>query len=103
MYHNATKYAKQKWCYLSKRHQELQEIKKAKQEKQELYDIYRTTQKTTQKTYNSETSKSSFYHQTDQTKLWADSSVWYECLTCTQEVAGSIPARSTTRIEPHRF
>ncbi len=40
--------------------------------------------------------KLGFYHQRKEARLWADSSVWYECLTCTQEVAGSIPARSTT-------
>ena len=40
--------------------------------------------------------KFSFYHQTKARNMWADSSVWYECLTCTQEAAGSIPARSTT-------
>ena len=36
-----------------------------------------------------------FYNETRQDHWRADSSVWYECLTCTQEVAGSIPARST--------
>ena len=28
--------------------------------------------------------------------MWAGSSAWYERLTCTQEDAGSNPARSTT-------
>ena len=52
----------------------------------------------TQTGYKSETPKSSFYHQTKQEGLWADSSVWNECLTCTQEAAGSNPARSTSKL-----
>ena len=95
IYHNQTKSTKQKWCYLSKKYRELPEIKEAMKEKQELYELYRTTQNTTQNIYSSEMPKSSFPHQISNNFMRADSSVWNECLTCTQEDAGSIPARST--------
>ena len=75
-----------KWCYLGK----LNKLPENYQSK-----IHKDTQTDTQNIYKSETPKSSFYHQTRQTILWAGSSVWDECLTCTQEVVGSNPARST--------
>ena len=74
------------WCYIGK--ELLEEI---------TSQLITWLPKDTQTGYKSETPKSNFYYQTITTKNWADSSVWHECLTCTQEVAGSIPARSTTQ------
>ena len=75
-----------KWCYIGK---ELPEEITSQL-------ITHDYPKITQIGYKSEMPKSSFYHRTKQGTMWADSSVWNECLTCTQEAAGSIPARSTT-------
>ena len=74
-----------KWCYIGK------ELLESITSQLITHDY----PKITQIDHKSEMPKSSFYHQTKQGTLWADSSVWYECLTCTQEAAGSIPARST--------
>jgi hypothetical protein len=74
------------WCYIGK--ELLEEVTSQL--------ITHDYPKITQTGYKSEMPKFSVYHQTRHACLWADSSVWYECLTCTQEVAGSIPARSTS-------
>ena len=52
------------------------------------------TQQFTQTTLKRETSKSNLSNETKTESLWAGSSAWNECLTCTQEAAGSNPARS---------
>ena len=58
-----------------------------------------TTQTNTQNTSESEKPKFSFSNQTNHDSLWAGSSAWHERLTCTQEDAGSNPARSTVADE----
>jgi hypothetical protein len=71
----------------------------------------RATQTTTQistviaqSRVQAEKSKSSSSNQTKHVSMWAGSSAWHERLTCTQEDAGSNPARSTTtEHEPEDF
>lgn len=74
-----------KWCYIGK---ELPESITGQL-------ITHDYPKITQINHILEMPKSSVYHQTKQGTLRADSSAWNECLTCTQEAAGSNPARST--------
>ncbi len=54
------------------------------------------TQMYTQTAKNAGKPKSAFISQNSSGVLRAGSSAWYECLTCTQEAAGSNPARSTS-------
>jgi hypothetical protein len=82
-----------KWCYLGK---ELPEEITSQLITHHYPNI-------TQTNHISEMPKSSFYNQTEQGTIRADSSVWNECLTCTQEAAGSNPARSTFKCSEIRF
>ena len=76
-----------KWCYLGKYEKLPEEYKRL---------IHKDTQTDTQNTSKSEKPKFSFSNQTKHDSMWAGSSAWHERLTCTQEDAGSNPARSTT-------
>ena len=62
-----------------------------------------TTQITTQNISKSEKSKFSSSNETKHDSMWAGSSAWHERLTCTQEDAGSNPARSTSSRNGTRF
>ena len=94
IYHNKSKGTKQRWCYLSKKYLELPEITEAIQKEQGTQN---TTQIATQNIPKSEKPKFGFSNPTEHDSMWAGSSAWHERLTCTQEDAGSNPARSTTR------
>ena len=76
-----------KWCYLGK-------YEKLSDDYKSL--IHKDTQTDTQNISKSEKSKFSSSNQTKHDSMWAGSSAWHERLTCTQEDAGSNPARSTT-------
>ena len=94
VYHNRSKGTKQRWCYLSKKYLELPEITETIQKEQATQN---TTQIATQNISKSEKPKFSIPNQTEHDSIWAGSSAWHERLTCTQEDAGSNPARSTIR------
>ncbi len=89
IYHG--KNAQKKWCYLKQ--EDLDKIQQATGQ-----NYTNTTQMTTQNSMSLEKPKSSFSNQFRTENKWAGSSAWNECLTCTQEAAGSNPARSTIKI-----
>ena len=78
-----------KWCYLKRELRESLQKQLITQNKQVI------TQQFTQIPSKPETSKSPFSNEMKAESKWAGSSVWNERLTCTQEDAGSNPARST--------
>ena len=77
-----------RWCYIGK------ELPESITSQLITHDY----PKITQINHISEMPKSSFPHQISNNFMRADSSVWNECLTCTQEAAGSNPARSTLEV-----
>ena len=75
-----------KWCYLGK-------FEKLPEQYKQL--IHKDTQTDTQNTNNAENINLSLFNENRLDTSRAGSSAWNERLTCTQEVGGSNPPRST--------
>jgi hypothetical protein len=96
VYHNRSKGTTQRWCYLSKKYQELPEINEAILREQATQNTTQTTQNTHEDYGNLNKLESSSNTRKKQKKKWAGSLVRLGHLLDVQKVAGSNPARPTT-------